>query len=385
MRNRRPSPEHEQAVARRLALLAAEWDTAKAVGVQETVVRVPGHATGTDEVVPAGGEWPWNPPTRVVGDRSAGDHQPPAVAVVQVLDPGNSPAVDHEDGEDDGDDGDVVEDFGDEPPPLVRVPGRHAARRGSGHVLGGVLGAATARLLSPVAGARTRLSAAHLTWVAVLVAVALGATCWWLVGAKESAVLTPVSATFAGSETDESSSAEQGNEPTTPPDEERAPDGDGAAAPDGERGAAPDGVGEVVVDVAGKVRRPGIVVLPVGSRVVDAIEAAGGTKRGVDVTPLNLARRLLDGEQILVGKAAAPGVGAAPAPGAPSSPSGALVNLNSATQTELETLPGVGPVTASAIVEWRERHGGFTAVEDLLEVDGIGEVTLKRLAPLVSV
>ena len=142
---------------------------------------------------------------------------------------------------------------------------------------------------------------------------------------------------------------------------------------------------EVTVDVAGKVRRPGIAVLPPGSRVVDALEAAGGARRGVDLASLNLARPLIDGEQILVGVPVPAGVvgslGATPGP----AESGPLVNLNSADLAALETLPGVGPVTAGAILSWRTEHGGFTAVEELLEVDGIGDATLAELAPHVTI
>ena len=134
--------------------------------------------------------------------------------------------------------------------------------------------------------------------------------------------------------------------------------------------------------MAGKVRRPGIAVLPVGSRVVDALEAAGGARRGVDLTGLNLARPLVDGEQVLVGVAPAPGVAGTLTSPAPEGTS--LVNLNSADLAALDTLPGVGPVTAEAIVSWREDNGGFTSVEELLEVDGIGEATLEDLAPLVT-
>jgi competence protein ComEA len=138
---------------------------------------------------------------------------------------------------------------------------------------------------------------------------------------------------------------------------------------------------ELVVDVAGKVRRPGIAVLPAGSRVVDALKAAGGARRGVDLTSLNLARLVVDGEQILVGVAPVPGVaGSLGAPAAGES----LVNLNTADQATLETLPGVGPVTAESILAWRTDNGGFTSVDELLEVDGIGEATLEDLAPLVT-
>ncbi len=160
--------------------------------------------------------------------------------------------------------------------------------------------------------------------------------------------------------------------PVVPSDAGGSGPGGGAAAP----------VDELVVDVAGKVRRPGIAVLPAGSRVVDALDAAGGARRGVDLTSLNLARPVVDGEQILVGVAPAAGVaGTVDAP----APDGATrVNLNTADQAALDTLPGVGPVTADAILAWREANGAFTSVDELLEVDGIGEATLADLAPLVT-
>ncbi|MCB0909744.1 MAG: ComEA family DNA-binding protein, partial [Nocardioidaceae bacterium] len=124
----------------------------------------------------------------------------------------------------------------------------------------------------------------------------------------------------------------------------------------------------VVVDVEGRVRHPGIVVLKAGSRVVDALRAAGGARPHVDLTGLNLARQLVDGEQILVG-VTPPGGLAASAAATPGAVPGALVNLNTADQATLESLPEVGPVTAQAIMAWREEHGGFTAVDQLLDVD----------------
>ena len=136
-----------------------------------------------------------------------------------------------------------------------------------------------------------------------------------------------------------------------------------------------------MVDVAGKVRRPGIATLPAGSRVVDALKAAGGIRRGVDRSSVNLARVLIDGEQIVVGGAPAAGVAASAGSGGDP---GALVNLNTADQALLESLPGVGPVTAEAIMAWREENGGFHAVDELLEVSGIGDATLADLAPYVT-
>lgn len=150
--------------------------------------------------------------------------------------------------------------------------------------------------------------------------------------------------------------------------------------------AKKDAAGVVVVDVEGKVRRPGIVTLPIGSRVVDALEEAGGARPGVDLTALNLARVLVDGEQIVVG-VKPPGGVAAPAasvPGAASGSGGSMVKINAATQTELEELPGVGPVTAAAILQWRTDNGPFTSVDELLEVSGIGDATLAKIAPFVT-
>ena len=144
----------------------------------------------------------------------------------------------------------------------------------------------------------------------------------------------------------------------------------------------------LIVDVVGKVQQPGIVTVPKGSRVFEAIEAAGGLRGRVDTTSLNLARELADGEQILVGLQPVDASGAPTASGAPSAgaaPAGAKVNLNTATLEQLDTLPGVGPVTAQAILGWRETNGRFGAVDDLLDVKGIGEATLAELRDLVVV
>ncbi len=161
-------------------------------------------------------------------------------------------------------------------------------------------------------------------------------------------------------------------------------------------GASPGSAGaggkEVTVDVAGKVRRPGITTLPAGSRVADALRKAGGPRGRVDLSALNLARVLVDGEQILVGRAvAAGGVAGGTAGGtaagastAAPDPAGALVNINTATSEQLDTLPGVGPVTAQKILDWRGAHGAFSSVDELLEIDGIGDKTLAELAPHVT-
>ena len=149
-------------------------------------------------------------------------------------------------------------------------------------------------------------------------------------------------------------------------------------------GASPGGGEDVTVDVAGKVRRPGVTTLPAGSRVADALEKAGGARGRVDLSTLNLARILVDGEQILVGRAAPAGGMAAGASTAAPDPTGALVNINTATSEQLDTLPGVGPVTAQKILDWRAAHGAFSSVDELLEIDGIGDKTLAELAPHVT-
>jgi competence protein ComEA len=160
-------------------------------------------------------------------------------------------------------------------------------------------------------------------------------------------------------------------------------------------GAAPPGpAAELVVSVVGRVVRPGVVRVPDGARVADALDAAGGPLPETDLTALNLARRLGDGEQLLVGIAAPPGVpadsgaaGAPPAAGGTAAPAGgtSAVDLNAATLEQLDTLPGVGPVTAQRILDWRTANGRFTAVDQLREVDGIGEARYAKLKDLVRV
>lgn len=241
--------------------------------------------------------------------------------------------------------------------------GRHAARPvGRGASWGGWF----EDRLPPSLQGRVRIGAAHLAALAVLVAAAMVALAWSSVRANDPGDLVPARSLTA--------------DPPTP--------GAGAVPVAlGSPSASPSPAADVVVDVAGKVRHPGIVRLPAGSRVVDAVEAAGGPRRGVDLVGLNLARVLVDGEQVVVGVPAPAGVAASAAsvPGAGGGPPGALVNLNAASQFELEALPGIGPVTAQAILQWRTDHGAFTAVDELLEVSGIGEATLAELAPFVTV
>lgn len=141
----------------------------------------------------------------------------------------------------------------------------------------------------------------------------------------------------------------------------------------------------VVVDVAGKVHHPGVVTLPAGARVIDAINKAGGVRRGAKTDTLNLARRVVDGEQILVGVTATPAPAAVPPSSAGTAPPGTPIDLNTATAAELDQLPGVGPVLAQRIVDYRTQHGGFHSVDDLRRVSGIGDAKFADLKDLVRV
>jgi competence protein ComEA len=137
-------------------------------------------------------------------------------------------------------------------------------------------------------------------------------------------------------------------------------------------------VGQLVVAVSGRVHHPGLVRLPAGSRVADAIQAAGGALPGTDLSMVNLARKVVDGELIVVGLAPASGGQGAVGPQP-------TVNLNTATLDQLQTLPGVGPVLAQRIIDYRDAHGGFTTVSDLRQVSGIGDTRFNQLKDKVSV
>ncbi|MBM7058988.1 ComEA family DNA-binding protein [Streptomyces sp. RHZ10] len=154
------------------------------------------------------------------------------------------------------------------------------------------------------------------------------------------------------------------------------------------------GSGQIVVDVSGKVHRPGVRRLPAGSRVADALEAAGGVRAGTDLTGLNRARVLVDGEQVAVGLPPGPpvtgatgggGVGPGPAGGPPGGAAGpsAPLSLNTATAEQLETLPGVGPVLAQHMIDYRTENNGFRSVDELRQVNGIGDRRFADLQPLV--
>jgi competence protein ComEA len=142
--------------------------------------------------------------------------------------------------------------------------------------------------------------------------------------------------------------------------------------------AADPARGRLVVDVAGAVRRPGVYRLRAGARVQDAVARAGGLTRRADPLTVNLAAPLADGEQVVVSARGSPGAGGGGGPSA-----GAPLSLNTATADQLDALPGIGPVTAQRIVEYRQQHGGFASVADLDAIPGIGPARLENLQGLV--
>jgi competence protein ComEA len=147
--------------------------------------------------------------------------------------------------------------------------------------------------------------------------------------------------------------------------------------------ATPSPTVTLIVDVAGAVHQPGVYEFAEGDRVIDAIERAGGQMPKADLSLLNLAAPLVDGTQILVPEAGPPG-GVAPG-GALGSTAGGLMNINTASATELEELSGIGEVLAATIVEYRDQNGPFATVDDLMDVSGIGPATLEEIRDQVTV
>jgi competence protein ComEA len=179
---------------------------------------------------------------------------------------------------------------------------------------------------------------------------------------------TPVVTASAGAAT-------TGADPTTPPT------------------ASASSAAMLVVAVEGKVRHPGLVRLPPGSRVADAIDAAGGAVPGTDLSFVNVAQKVVDGELIVIGVTPPPGVAAtsgsdsstAGAGGGGAATPGAPINLNSASDADLETLPGIGPALAQRIIAYRTQHGSFRSVDELRNVSGIGDAKFAEIKDLVTV
>jgi competence protein ComEA len=220
----------------------------------------------------------------------------------------------------------------------------------------------------------------HVAVVALLAAVALVLTGLVLWSSQPRAASVPLATQAA---------------PTAGPDPTTDAGGALGGAPEPTPAPSPVVPAEVVVHVAGAVASPGVVVLAAGSRVVDAVQAAGGPLAGTSLDSVNLARRLVDGEQVRVGLAPDPALAAPTSAGSGPAPTGAdagasltgvaPLDLNLATAAELDALPGIGPVLAQRVVDWREQNGAFASVEELLEVTGIGPSVLADLQDRVTV
>lgn len=298
---------------------------------------------------------------------------------------------------------------------LNRSTGADRAAAGT-RLVDRLLAAAADRL--PVAAPTVRFALGRSWWLPVLVAVgALAVAAAALRFGPTPAVDLPSAAAATATRTAAATSpSPTARGPGSSPD----PAGGSSAISASTRAATPRSTSGtssptaepaiVVVDVVGRVRRAGVVRLAPGARVGDAVTAAGGVAPGTDVSALNMARPVSDGQQIRVGlgspwlvdpgsgtagtaEAAGSGPGGAGGPAGTAPPAGtasastaapgAPVDLNTATLQQLDGLPGVGPVTAQKILDWRSQHGRFTSVDDLDEIPGIGPARLADLRPLV--
>jgi competence protein ComEA len=223
-----------------------------------------------------------------------------------------------------------------------------------------------------------------------ILAVAAAALFWWQTASGRPEILPLSGISPGGAGATGGDSAEEG---TGQPEVNTEP---GGGEPGGQDPAARDpSSGMVVVHVAGAVPRPGVVHLPAGSRVHEAIAAAGGGTPDADLNRLNLALVVEDAQKIHVprhGEAALAGPDSTGTPdpragagGSAGTPAGSKININTAEAAELDALPKVGPVLAQRIVDWRKEHGAFKNIEELDAVDGVGPKMLEALLPLVTV
>jgi competence protein ComEA len=226
-----------------------------------------------------------------------------------------------------------------------------------------------------VIGGWTRSSVRAL---ALLVAVALAVAAYWAWSGRPRPVAEAPRILATGVSVSTGRTVEPSPTANTGPSVDPAATGGASAL-----GDTPAPIPEVVVDVSGLVARPGLVRLPLGARVNDAIVAAGGFTRPRAAESVNLARVLVDGEQVVV--SLTPVAATAPTAAGAGMTAAGPVDLNLASQTLLEGLPGIGPVIAQRIVQWRTDNGAFRSVDELGEVSGIGDAILTQLRPLVRV
>ncbi|MFM8303018.1 MAG: helix-hairpin-helix domain-containing protein [Actinomycetota bacterium] len=214
--------------------------------------------------------------------------------------------------------------------------------------------------------------------VAVALVAVVAGVVWYGVGIAGGAPPTA-----GGAARDSQRARAATHHPTSAPTAGRTPAGVPAGPPATASAVETRRGPTVVVHVAGAVVKPGVLRMPAGARVIDAIEGAGGAAPDADLDRLNLAAKLVDGQRILVVKVGA--VGADPTAATPGGGPGALIDLNAATSAQLEEIPGIGPALAAAIIGERERRGGFRSVNELREVRGIGEARFADLRNRVTV
>ena len=263
-------------------------------------------------------------------------------------------------------------------------PGRALHRPARIEAPGGRLNDARARLAR---SGRVRLDpgrrAAAAVGLAALAAVVASAL-WVALDRRHATALTVASPVDSTRRTAFSGTARAGPSAAVAPARSSGVQPSGVGSSGAGSSTAASSAATVVVDVVGKVSKPGVYRLAAGSRVQDALQAAGGVLGGVDGATLNLARVVSDGEQIAVAVAGAPDPGGANATD-PGNAGAGPVDLNTATAAQLDTLPGVGPVLAQHILAWRTIHGRFTSVDQLRAVSGIGAAKFADLRPLVTV
>jgi competence protein ComEA len=227
--------------------------------------------------------------------------------------------------------------------------------------------------------ARWTLTPRHVLVLLAVLAIGLSWAAWTFLRARpETLPATSPSIATTGSPVSQPTPGQ------TQSGTRQSPGASPATGPSQSSGAAsPAGQPLLVVYVAGKVRRPGLVRVRTGSRVADVLALAGGPLPGVDLTTLNLARQITDGEQITVGLPAQPPPTNPPGTTTPSAATTDPVNLNTATVAQLDALPGVGPVLAQRILDYRTQNGPFTTIDQLQEVPGVGPKKFDSLKPHV--
>jgi competence protein ComEA len=297
----------------------------------------------------------------------------------------------------------AMPELGDDSDPDVEISAPTSSSSSSSSSSPPLPSARTPPMVAESVAARARtFGRRHVAVLTVVLLIGLGAGGWTLLRARPVADAAPLELSTTAEPVSPPASAESDSSGRPSPSGTAVTAGPTARPTTGSTAGPTAGAATILVHVVGGVRKPGVVTLPERARVLDAIEAAGGLARDARPGQLNLAQVVQDAQQVVIGTARHPGSevrdgSRSPGSSAEGSTSGGgsgstsdgsargSVDLNMATVAELDTLPGVGPVTAQRILAWRAEHGRFSRVEELQEVDGIGPKTYARLAPHVRV